>query len=70
MKIKNSLLVLKSRVKKVTENYSAISMTIESTILLLIGVLVAIFLIYFLNYVSGGEVGSGIGTRIFQAFTD
>lgn len=70
MKIISSFLVLKNRVKKTTESFSAISMTIESTILLLIGVLVAIFLIYWLDYIGGGEVGSSIGTRIFQAFTD
>lgn len=55
---------------RIKHDASAVSMTVESTILLLIGVLVAVFLIYWVNYAGSGEIGKGIGTRIFQAFTD
>lgn len=66
--------VFRSSVMKAVKNNCAISTTLESTMLLLISVLVAAFLLSaWFGYMASGSAdspGGKIGIKIFEAFTD
>ena len=66
--------VFRSSVMKAVKNNCAISTTLEVTMLLLIGVLVAAFLFNaWFGYLASGTAdspGGKVGIKIFEAFTD
>lgn len=66
--------VFRSSVMKAVKNNCAISTTLEVTMLLLIGVLVAAFLFHaWFEYMASGTAdspGGKVGIKIFEAFTD